>query len=376
MDFSFSAEQEAVVASAAQVFDGQLSPERRAEVAAAGEGFDRRLWAALAEANLLGLAVPEPLGGSGLGFGEVSVLLEEAGRAAAPVPLWAALVLGGMTIDRFGSDEQRRAHLPRLAAGESVLTAALVEPGADPRRPVTTARPGPGGGWLLEGAKVCVPAGPVAGAFLVPASLPAADGAVTVFVVDAGTRGLVVTPLATTTDIPEARLDLDGVRVGPGAVLGRPGGGGEIVDWLMLRATSGLCSLMAGTCRAALRLTADHAVTRKQFDRSIASFQAVAQRAADAYVDTEAVELTARQAAWRLAAGLPAEEHVAIAKFWAADGGQRVVHAAQHIHGGLGVDRSYPLHRYFLAAKQLELTLGGATASLLRLGELMATEEV
>ena len=381
MDFSFSAEQEAVVASAARVFEGHLSPERRAEVAAAGEGFDRRLWAALAEAGLLGLAVPEALGGSGLGFGEVSVLLEEAGRAAAPVPLWAALVLGGMTIDRFGSDEQRRAYLPRLAAGEVVLTAALVEPGADARRPLTTARPRPGGGWLLEGAKVCVPAGPVAGAFLVPASLPPADGtagagAVTVFVVDAGTRGLGVTPLATTTDIPEARLDLDGVRVGPGAVLGRPGRGGEIVDWLVLRATSGLCSLTAGTCRAALRLTADHAVTRRQFDRSIASFQAVAQRAADAYVDTEAVELTARQAAWRLAAGLPAEEHVAIAKFWAADGGQRVVHAAQHIHGGLGVDRSYPLHRYFLAAKQLELTLGGATASLLRLGELMATEEV
>jgi alkylation response protein AidB-like acyl-CoA dehydrogenase len=107
----------------------------------------------------------------------------------------------------------------------------------------------------------------------------------------------------------------------------------------------------------------------------IASFQAVGQRAADAYIDAEAVELTSRQAAWRLAEDRPADEQVAIAKFWAAEGGQRVVHAAQHLHGGVGVDRSYPLHRYFLAAKQLELTLGGATTSLVRLGALIAAGE-
>jgi alkylation response protein AidB-like acyl-CoA dehydrogenase len=121
-------------------------------------------------------------------------------------------------------------------------------------------------------------------------------------------------------------------------------------------------------------MTADYTKTREQFDRPIASFQAVAQRAADAYIDAEAVQLTARQAAWRLSEGLPAAEEVAIAKFWAADGGQRVVHAAQHLHGGMGVDRDYPLHRYFLLAKQLELSLGGATAQLLRLGAILASE--
>lgn len=374
MDFSLSAEQEAVLESAAKVFEGHLTDDRRAETAAGGEGFDRRLWAALADANLLGLAVPERFGGSGLGFGEVSVLLEEAGRTAAPVPLWAALVLGGLAVEQFGSDEQRERWLRSLAAGELVLTAALVEAGTEADRPRATARPADGGGWILDGTKLCVPAGTVAGAFLVPARV-GADG-VAVFIVEPGAPGLGITRLETTTDTPEARLDLEGVRVGMEGLLGAPDQGAEIVNWLMLRATSGLCSLMAGTCQAALRLTAEYAVTRKQFDRAIATFQAVGQRAADAYVDTEAVGLTARQAAWRLAVGLPAEEQVAIAKFWAADGGQRVVHAAQHIHGGLGVDRTYPLHRYFLAAKQMELTLGGATANLLRLGSLMADETV
>lgn len=374
MDFSLSDEQEAVIESAAKVFEGQLTDDRRASVAAEGEGFDRKLWAALADANLLGLAVPERLGGAGLGFGEISVLLEEAGRAAAPVPLWPAVVLGGLPIDRFGSDAQRDRWLRPLTSGEVVLTAALIEPGSAPDEPATTARPDPAGGWVLDGAKTCVPAGTVADAFLVPART--GDGQVAVFIVEAAAPGVAITRLDTTSDTPEARLELMAVTVPAGGLLGGAAQGREIVDWLVLRATSGQCSMMAGICQAALKLTAEYAVTRKQFDRAIATFQAVGQRAADAYVDTEAVGLTARQAAWRLSAGLPSEEQVAIAKFWAADGGQRVVHAAQHIHGGLGVDRSYPLHRYFLAAKQIELTLGGATANLLRLGSLMAEESV
>jgi alkylation response protein AidB-like acyl-CoA dehydrogenase len=373
VDFSLSEEQTAVAESAVKLFEGHLTDARRSELAAAGDGFDRRLWAGLAGANLLGLAVPEEHGGSGLGFGEVSVLLEEAGRAAAPVPLLASLVLGGLPIAEFGTDEQKTRYLRPMAAGELVLTTALLEPGTEPERPLTTARAAADGGWTLDGTKICVPAGTVAEAFLVPARV---DEAVGVFLVAADATGLTVTPEMTTSDTPEAHLELNGVPVSAGDLLGQPGSGEAVLSWLRLRATSGLCSLMAGTCQAALKLTARYAVTRKQFDRAIATFQAVGQRAADAYVDAEAVGITARQAAWRISAGLPAEEQVAIAKFWAADGGQRVVHAAQHIHGGLGVDRTYPLHRYFLAAKQIELTLGGATAQLLRLGALMAAEAV
>ena len=98
------------------------------------------------------------------------------------------------------------------------------------------------------------------------------------------------------------------------------------------------------------------------------------QRAADAYVDSHAIRLTMLQAAWRLSAGYPAGREVAVAKYWAAAGGQRVVHAASHLHGGVGVDRDYPLHRYFLLAKQLELTLGGASRQLVALGRILAAE--
>ena len=150
--------------------------------------------------------------------------------------------------------------------------------------------------------------------------------------------------------------------------------GGAIVEWIVERATAALCSVQLGVCEQALKMTAEYTSTREQFERPLAAFQAVAQRAADAYIDTEGVRLTAWQAVWRLAEGLPAANELAVAKFWAAEGGQRVVHAAQHLHGGIGVDRDYPLHRYFLWAKELELTLGGATPQLLKLGEILAAE--
>jgi alkylation response protein AidB-like acyl-CoA dehydrogenase len=129
-----------------------------------------------------------------------------------------------------------------------------------------------------------------------------------------------------------------------------------------------------GACRAALDLTSDYIKTRKQFDQPLAMFQAVGHRAADAYVDTEAITLTAWQAAWRLDAGLDAEKQVAVAKFFAAEAGKRVVHAAQHLHGGVGVDREYPLHRFFLYARHLELVLGSGTEHLLTLGRLLAAD--
>jgi alkylation response protein AidB-like acyl-CoA dehydrogenase len=145
----------------------------------------------------------------------------------------------------------------------------------------------------------------------------------------------------------------------------------DAVEWIRQRWTVALCAVQIGVTERALRLTAEYVAGRQQFERPIGSFQAVGQRLADAYIDTEAIRLTAWQAAWLLAQGLPAAEEVAIAKFWASDGGQRVCAAAQHLHGGIGVALDYPLHRYTLWAKQIELTLGSGTPQLVTLGDLL-----
>ncbi|MBV9041405.1 MAG: acyl-CoA dehydrogenase, partial [Acidimicrobiia bacterium] len=158
--------------------------------------------------------------------------------------------------------------------------------------------------------------------------------------------------------------------------LGDASQGAEITEWIVQRATAALCAIQLGVCEQALKMTAEYTSTREQFERPLAAFQAVAQRAADAYIDTEGVRLTAWQAVWRLAEGLPSADEIAVAKFWAAEGGQRVAHAAQHLHGGIGVDVDYPLHRYFLWAKQCELTLGSATPQLVKLGKSLADQPV
>jgi alkylation response protein AidB-like acyl-CoA dehydrogenase len=370
MDFAYGDEQQALIDLAAQIFREKASHPRLRELdREPGPRFDRELWRALAEAGLLGTAVPELHGGAGLGFLELAALLAQAGRAAAPVPLFETLVLGALPIARFAPPGLAARWLPGVARGEVVLTAGLVEAQADPREPVTAARRS-GRGWRLHGAKLCVPAAALATRIVVPAR--AARGEVVIALVDPAAAGVRSTPLLTTSGRPESHLELDGVRVGPEEVVVGPEGGREALDSLLEHAIAGQAATLVGICAAALELTADYVKTRKQFDQPIAMFQAVAHRAADAYIDVEAIRLTALQACWRLAEGLPASAEVALAKFWAAEAGQRVVAAAQHLHGGVGVDREYPLHRYYLQAKELELALGGASAQLVRIGEMLS----
>ena len=373
MDFAFNEEQDDLKGLVEKILEGELTLERLKEAEAGDDNFDRELWAKLAEAGVLGIAVPEAQGGGGYGFLEAAIVLEQIGRTVAPVPYYASVVLGALPIAHFGTDAQKDAHLPGIASGEVIFTAALAEAGADPLKPVTTAKRD-GDGWTLDGMKDNVPSGPLAHRVLVPASTD--DGGVIVAILDPEAKGVTRERQDTTSHHPEARLTLKGAKVADADVLGSAAQGAEVLDWLVQRATAALCAIAVGVCEEAVRMTAEYTKTREQFDRPIATFQAVGQRAADAYIDTEAIRLTGWQAIWRLSEELPAAAEVAVAKFWASEGGQRVVHAAQHLHGGMGVDRDYPLHRYFLWAKWLELSLGGATRQLLIIGRHLAAEPV
>jgi acyl-CoA dehydrogenase len=340
-------------------------------------------WRDLAGAGVLAAGLPEALGGAGLGFLEQCSVLAEMGRAVSPVPYLASVVLGAGAIAAFGSSGQQRQWAVPAGDGSAVLTVALAEEdGSDPASPATQAVASSAGGhWLLSGVKTAVPALPAADVVLVPAS--SADD-VMVFLVEPSDAGVIVEPQALSDGAPAGRLVLDGVEVSADRVLG----GADVARWLAARATVGLCAVQAGVLGRALELTAEYARTREQFGRPIGSFQAVAQRLADGYIDVEAAWLTMWQAACLLSAlpGLPAlpalsagqadgdevAAAVATAKFWAADAGHRVAHTAVHVHGGTGIDLSHPIHKYFTAAKHAEFTLGGATQQLVSLGDLLA----
>ena len=380
MDFGRTDEQDEIAALARRILDDQVTVARLKELEAGdGERFDRDLWGALAEAGLLGVALTEDLGGSGLGVIELCLVLEAVGATVAPVPVLASIAMGALPIATFGSDALRRRWVPAAADGSAVLTAALAEPlNRWPERPATTATPD-GDGWRLDGVKTCVPAGTIADAILVPATIVdgsgdgAADGAsVVTFLVAAGASGLGIEAQRVTNRDTEARITFDAVTVTAEDRLGGAEEGEAVIGWILERATVALCAQAAGVVGRALEMTAAYAKEREQFGRPIATFQAVGQRAADGYIDVEATRLVLWQAAWRLSEGLPAATEVEVAKFWAAEAAHRVAHTAVHIHGGTGVDVDHPIHRYFIAAKELEFTLGGATDQLLRIGSTMA----
>ena len=372
MDFAFTEEQLAVSEAAAGVFAGMAGPDRVAEVERSDDRVDGVLWEELARSHLLGLAVPEEQGGSGLGLTELCLVLEQQGRHVAPVPLWATAVLGALPVARFGSDAQRGRLLPGVVDGGLRLSAALAEVASSAtRRPVVTAVSDGSDGWRLSGTCSAVPQGHVAARILVPAAV---DGATMVVLVDPAAAGASLERAVTTDRQVHPHLHLDGVRVAGDDVLAGPEQGATVVEWMIERATTGLCALQLGVAEEAVRRAAAYCNQRHQFGRPLSSFQGAMLRAADAYIDTEAIRVTTWQAAWRLDTGRPAAEAVAVAKWWTSEGGQRVVHATQHLHGGLGADVEYPIHRYFLWGKQIELMLEGPSAQLARLGELVAEE--
>ncbi len=369
MDFTLNDSQRELAALSRTILTDRVTAGRLREVEAGGDRFDPALWADLARAGVLAAALPESLGGAGLGLLEQCSVLAEIGRTVAPVPYLASVMLGAGAIARFGTPGQQRRFAAPAGRGELVLTAALAEEdGDDPRAPSARAERVTGG-WTLTGTKTAVPAGPRADLMLVPAA--AAHG-VTVFLVAPADPGVTTAPQRMTDGDAAGHVELRGVELPDDRVLGLPEAGAEITGWLLSHGTVGLCAQQLGVLDRALELTSAHAKNRTQFGRPIGSFQAVAQRLADAFIDVEAVRLTMWQAAWLLAAGLPAETEVATAKFWAADAGHRVAHTAVHVHGGVGVDTDHPLHRYFVAAKRLEFALGGATTQLRRIGAALA----
>ncbi|HVK21686.1 MAG TPA: acyl-CoA dehydrogenase family protein [Actinokineospora sp.] len=289
----------------------------RALVAAPGP-----LWTSLDEAGVLAAALPVSVGGDGLGLLEQCTIAEELGRTGTPTP-YASWVTA----------------CAALQSVEGSPTCAVTD---DPVDPVEET------GGRLSGTKVLVTPGDTFVVTSGPAAYAVTGVSVTTQELVAG-ESLVVT----LSDTPARRL---------------PDPAASITARLTVLA----CAEALGVVEEALRRTAAYAGERVQFGRPIGTFQAVTQRLADAYIDVEAVRLTLWQAAWLLSEGRPAESEVATAKFWAAEACHRVAHTAVHIHGGMGLDMDHTLQSYFTAAKRLEFTLGGATASLRRLGQTFA----
>ena len=375
MNFNLSEEEEAVKELAGQILGESTSFERTREIESDddGPGFDRVLWIQLAESNLIGVSTPETLGGQGFSFLALCLMLEEAGRNLAPIPLLESIVYAALPIQQFGSDPLRKDLITKFIAGEVFLSAALFEVGAPtPSRTVKTKATATGEGtYTLKGEKICVPFAAAADKILVSASN---DDGLGLFLISPDADGVSLDRQETTAHERQFVVKLTGVTVRNEDVLAAPGSGEAILEWLEPRATTALSAIAVGAAEEGLRQTAEYTSTRKQFGREIGSFQGVSLRAADAYIDVEAMRSTMWQAAWQIDSGRVSLKAAAIAKWWACMGGHRVSHTCQHLHGGIGSDTDYPIHRFFLRLKHVAMTLGGASEQLSILGALMTDE--
>jgi len=343
------------------IVDSVCTPEHQRELDGLDQRFDRALWGKLIDADILSSASAASLGGDGFGVLEQVAILVALGHQMAAVPYLDSVMLAAGALARFGSEELQQSWGVPAVRGEKILTVALE--GEMGEGPVQATRAGDG--YRLTGTRTQAGYGPVADAFLVPAET---DSGSAVFLVAADDPSVTVTALKTTGFNSAGHLALDGVTVDDS----RRVGGSEVVAWLETLATLGRSAFQLGVLERGLQMTAEYARTREQFDRPIGSFQAVGQRLADGYIDVKGLRLTLTQAAWKVSEDIPAEIDVASAAFWAADAGHRVAHTVVHVHGGVGVDTDHPAHRYFLAAKEAEFALGGATGQLRRIGRELA----
>lgn len=353
-----------------RIFTDHASVEQVVDAETSGGGFDRRLWKALTRAGILGIPLPESAGGAGMGTLGLVTLLEQQGKRVALVPLWAGLAGAALPIVRFGSDEQVKRTVTGFVDGSRMLTCAI-DGGPGSQAPVRAARDGR---YLrLHGELGPVPAAAVADTIVLPTALDSGD--IAVVVLGTGEDGVSITPVDVTIHESYANVTLDGAPVAAEDVL--PGDGAPILAWARRCARLALSAVQAGVCGEALRMTASYTSERVQFGRPLSTNQAVAVRAADAYLDCERIRLTAQRAAWLVDSGREREADAAalVAKWWASRAGLRVVHATQHLHGGIGADVDYPIHRYFQWGRQIAFSLGSADSVVTELGDLLDDAE-
>ncbi len=371
MDFNTSDELKSVQQLAQQIIGDFTEVDKLKAIETTEERFDCDLWMALAEAGLLGLDVDETHGGMGLGFFSLTTLCEEVGRCVAPVPVIPSLVSAAATLTRFGTDNQKETYLPGVVAGTTILGAALEEYGNDdPATPAATAA-AVEGGYSVSGTKITVTNAAAANRLLMTAR---AGEELVMLLVDPKAAGLTLNPQVVTSGETRSEVVMESVQVPSEDVVATGSEAARAAAWALAATRTALAAYAVGLCDKMMRITGQYTSEREQFDRAIATFQAVSHRVADCYIDVECLRLVTQQAASLIDQGRDASEAVLMAKIWCGDVTHRVSQSAQHCHGGTGVDRDYPLFRYCLAARQVELSTGSSARLTGELGQEIAAE--
>jgi len=317
-------------------------------------GYPEKFWLQLAELGLLGLTLPEAWGGSGMSMLDAVVVYQELGRALAPSPHFVSSVISGGVIARAGTDDQRTERLPAIAAGDAIVTPAWLEPGRGfgPEGVQLRATPD-GDGWRLTGSKRHVPFARAAERLLV---LARTDDGVALLLVDPGADGVTLEQQRTIASDTQYKVAFDGVRVGSDTIVGATDGGWATWDAVMHDGIILLAAQAVGGARQALDITVQYAKDRRQFDKPLGAFQAIAHYLADAVTAVDGAETLVWEAAWARDAGRSHARLAPMAKLFACRTFRDVTAMAQQVFGGVGFTVEYDIQLYFRRAKQLQVS--------------------
>jgi alkylation response protein AidB-like acyl-CoA dehydrogenase len=364
MDLAFSEEQEMLSKSARDFLADKCPKTLVREMEEDERGYSPGLWQEMADLGWLGLPFPEKYEGGGFSFLDLIVLLEEMGRACLPGPFLPTVVLGGLPILEWGTEEQKQQYLPLISRGEAIFTLALTEPSAryDAASIQASAIP-EGDDYLISGTKIFVPDAHIADRIICvarTAETANAEEGITLFLVNAKSPGISTVLLSTIAGDKQCELTLDKVRVPRASILGELGQGWEMVKRLMEWAALAKSAEMVGGNQQVMEMTIDYAKERIQFGRPIGSFQVIQHYLADMSIDVDSARVTLYKAAWKLSEGLPCANEVSVAKGWISEAYRRVATQAHQIHGAIGFTKDHDLELYFRRAKAGEVFFGDA----------------
>jgi alkylation response protein AidB-like acyl-CoA dehydrogenase len=363
VDFGFSEDQELLRSVVRDYLRAKTPPAFARAMLDDRLGMTEEVWRGISELGWLGLTIPETYGGSGLGYLDLAILLEETGEVVLPGPLMSTAALATPALIGQGTDEQKQRYLPEIAAGTLRGTVAFAETaGRWAEDAVATTAERRGNGYVLRGTKLFVPDARGADLVLVVAKL---DERANVFVVPRDAIGLAISEMHV---IDQTRkldvVELASVEVGADALLGGAPLPAGALDRLVDIARVLLAAEMCGAADAALTLSVEYAKIRQQFDRPIATFQAIQHKLADMKVLLENARSLVYYAAWALDSASDDQRiAAAMTKAYASDACVKVVADAIQVHGGIGFTWEHDLQLYFKRVKSSELTYGDASAN-------------
>ena len=380
MDFGFSQEQDLLRQTTRTFLDKECPSTFVRRMLDEPAGATDDFWQKLAELGWLGLIYPEAYGGAGLGFVDLTVVLEEMGRVVMPGPYFSTVLLGGLALREAGSEAQKGEWLPKIASGEARATLAFLEetPGWNAAAIQLAAKP-KGDGFTLSGTKLFVPDARTADLLVVAArtAKPAKEDprhGVSLFLVPARAKGVGTTLLPTMDQTRKlCEVTLSRVEVGPEALLGGLHQGWAPLARVLDRATVGLCAEMCGGAQRVLEMCTDYAKILTAFGKPIGAYQAIKHKCADMLVAVENAKSITYYAAWAVDEDVPeAPLAASMAKAYVSDAYRKAAGDGIQIHGGIGFTWEHDLHLYFKRAKGSEVTFGDAALHRERVAQLIA----